>query len=85
MDADYGRNFDQKDAYISEFRQSLYVLSTVVSVTPGKRAVLDAGLKAVSLDSGVPVLADHTDLIFHNGGDEHGIVTPAGNLKVITR
>ncbi|EDV24481.1 uncharacterized protein TRIADDRAFT_56315 [Trichoplax adhaerens] len=82
MDADYGRNFDQKDEYVSDFRQSLFVLSTVVSVTPGQRAVLDAGLKAISLDSGVPVLADYPELTFNNGGDEHGIITPAGNFKV---
>ena len=28
-------------------------------------------------------LLGHEHLSFHNGGDEHGIVTPAGDLKVI--
>ncbi|EDO33551.1 predicted protein [Nematostella vectensis] len=66
----------------SEFEQSLYVLSTVISVTPGKRAILDAGMKALSLDSGPPLIKDHPQLIYHNGGDEHGIVKPSGELKV---
>ena len=38
----------------SVFEQSLFVLSTVQSVAPGKRAVLDCGMKGVSLDSGPP-------------------------------
>ncbi|XP_032228998.1 3-hydroxy-D-aspartate aldolase [Nematostella vectensis] len=82
MDADYGKNLGADGNLFSEFEQSLYVLSTVISVTPGKRAILDAGMKALSLDSGPPLIKDHPQLIYHNGGDEHGIVKPSGELKV---
>lgn len=81
MDVDYGKNLDKGDQYVSEFKQSLFVLSTVQSV-PGNRAVLDAGLKAVSLDSGVPTLKSAGDLTYYSGGDEHGVIVPAGDLKV---
>ncbi|CAL1546538.1 unnamed protein product [Lymnaea stagnalis] len=81
MDVDYGKNLDSGDQYVSEFKQSLFVLSTVQSV-PGNRAVLDAGLKAVSLDSGVPTLRGAGDLTYHSGGDEHGVIVPAGELKL---
>lgn len=58
MDADYRRNLAEDGEFISEFQQSLYVLSTVQS-TPedGTRVVLDAGMKALSMDSGVPVVS----------------------------
>lgn len=32
MDVDYGKNLDEKEQFVSEFKQSLYVLSTVQSV-----------------------------------------------------
>lgn len=32
MDVDYGKNLDEKEQFVSEFQQSLYVLSTVQSV-----------------------------------------------------
>ncbi|CAG5130236.1 unnamed protein product [Candidula unifasciata] len=82
MDVDYGKNLDVKEQFVSDFQQSLYVLSTVQSVAAGDRAILDAGLKAHSLDSGVPKLSGHPDLTYYNGGDEHGVVIPDGGLKV---
>ncbi|XP_005106537.1 D-threonine aldolase [Aplysia californica] len=82
MDVDYNKNLDESEKFVSEFQQSLYIISTVQSVAPGDRAVLDTGLKGVSLDSGVPTISGAGDLIFHNGGDEHGIVRPSGDLKV---
>lgn len=83
MDADYFRNLDKDGKIDSEFVQSLYIISTVQSASAdGERAVLDAGLKAVSLDSGEPLLRDYPDMAYHNGGDNHGIVTPRGDLKV---
>lgn len=68
-DADYGRN-QQQDGGYGEWEQALWVLTQVMSVTKGRRlAVVDAGLKAVSLDSGPPVLqAEQT------GGVQVGVV-----------
>lgn len=82
MDVDYGKNLDKSDNFDTEFKQSMYVLSTVQSVSPGDRAILDTGLKGVSLDSGVPTVCGMESLTFSNGGDEHGILRPSGNLKV---
>ncbi|GFS11070.1 D-3-hydroxyaspartate aldolase [Elysia marginata] len=82
MDVDYSNNLDESGALVTDFSQSLYVLSTVQSVVPGNRAILNTGLKGISLDSGVPKIFGHRDLTFSNGGDEHGIVRPSGNLKV---
>src|SRR5207245_8750216 len=52
MDADYNRNV-WEDGW-PRFEQSLFVLATVMSTPASDRAVLDAGLKASSVDSGLP-------------------------------
>lgn len=59
MDADYGRNLasDGKEVRAREFGHALYVLTTVQSVREDQRAVVDAGMKAVSMDSGVPLVS----------------------------
>lgn len=85
MDADYNRNLTQSGKTMEEepestFRQSLFVLTTVMSKSSlGDRVVVDAGMKAVSLDSGVPVIKDRElrqQLTYKPGGDEHGIIVP---------
>src|SRR6266566_940162 len=50
MDADYNRNVWEEGW--PRFEQSLFVLATVMSAPASDRAVLDAGLKASSVDSG---------------------------------
>jgi 3-hydroxy-D-aspartate aldolase len=43
--------------------------------TPSReRAVLDAGLKAFSVDSGMPRLFDRADAEYVRASDEHGIL-----------
>jgi D-serine deaminase-like pyridoxal phosphate-dependent protein len=54
MDADYGRNALAPDQH--PFEQSLYVLSTVMSTPVPERAIVDAGLKALAFDSGLPLV-----------------------------
>ena len=49
---------------------------------PPRRCVVDAGMKANSLDSGAPLVDQHPDIIYNSGGDEHGILKPAGDWKV---
>ncbi|XP_019615272.1 PREDICTED: uncharacterized protein LOC109463033 isoform X1 [Branchiostoma belcheri] len=82
MDADYGRNFGEDGQPVHQFHQSLFVLATVQSVPEGNRAVVDAGLKALSMDSGVPLVYPNTDIVYHCGGDEHGVLVPPGSYKV---
>lgn len=85
MDADYNKNLMESDRTVedepdSTFRQSLFVLTTVMSkAASNERAVVDAGMKAVSLDSGVPLLNDREQrklAEYRPGGDEHGIIVP---------
>jgi len=72
MDADYGRNLDDRGAPISTFRNALFVLSTVMSMPRKGVAVLDAGLKALAMDSGPPLVWQRPDIQFVGASDEHG-------------
>ena len=58
-DADYAKNLGEDGEFVREWQQSLYVLTTVMSTNVKAalpRAVVDAGTKAVSLDSGSPLV-----------------------------
>jgi D-serine deaminase-like pyridoxal phosphate-dependent protein len=72
MDADYGRNLDEQGRPMQEFRNSLLVYATVMSRPLPERAVLDAGLKALSVDSGMPLVAGREDVEYTRASDEHG-------------
>ncbi len=74
MDADYGRNHGEDGAAVSEFRQSLFVWATVMSRPAADRAVVDAGLKALSVDSGMPLVADFRGVEYARASDEHGVL-----------
>jgi len=83
MDADYQRVRDQGGAFISEFENSLFILTGIMSHTKADMAVCDAGLKSQSIDSGMPVVFGHDDLEFIKCSDEHGVITdPDGGLKL---
>src|SRR5277367_2513206 len=72
MDADYARNLDAEGAPIGTFRHALFVLATVMSVPLKHVAVLDAGHKAVSVDSGMPLIWQRPDIRYVGASDEHG-------------
>ncbi|RPI42056.1 MAG: DSD1 family PLP-dependent enzyme [Betaproteobacteria bacterium] len=72
MDADYNRNLDASGKAAPEFEQSLFVWTTVMSRPSAERAIVDAGLKALSVDSGMPVVTDFPDAEFVRASDEHG-------------
>lgn len=71
MDVDYGRNFNADGRPYRDFRNSLFVYATVMSRPTHDAAVLDAGLKASSFDSGPPALSELPDAEWVGGGDEH--------------
>jgi 3-hydroxy-D-aspartate aldolase len=75
MDADYARNLDENGAPISTFRHALFVLATVMSTAMPGVAVLDAGHKAVSIDSGMPTVWQRPDVKYVGASDEHGKLT----------
>ena len=72
MDVDYARNLDEAGAPVSTFRHALFVLSTVMSQAQSGVAVLDAGHKAVAVDSGLPTVWRRPELSYISASDEHG-------------
>jgi 3-hydroxy-D-aspartate aldolase len=84
MDADYNRNLGDDGRPDQNFQQSLYVWATVMSHATAERAVVDAGLKALSVDSGMPLVVDLPGVEFLKASDEHGVLKlPQGSqLKV---
>jgi len=72
MDADYARNLDMDGAPVGTFRHALFVLATVMSAPKAGLAVLDAGHKAVAVDSGLPVVWQRPDIRYVSASDEHG-------------
>ena len=81
MDADYGRNLDESGAFVSDFRNSLFIYSTVMSVPTRERAICDAGLKAIAFDSGMPVVVGEDDVGYDKPSDEHGTLSVADNNR----
>ncbi len=73
MDADYRRNLGDDGQPVHFFEQSLYVWATVMSRPTAERAVVDAGLKALSVDSGMPWCVD-AGLEYLRASDEHGVL-----------
>lgn len=72
MDADYGRNERADDEVC--FEQSLFVWTAVMSTPAPDRAIVDAGLKAFAVDSGMPLVVEATGLELIKASDEHGVV-----------
>lgn len=78
MDADYSKN--DADPAQPTFEHSLFVKSQVMS-RGYDRAICDAGHKSHAVDSGMPKvhsLEPGRELIYSNGGDEHGILRAPG-------
>lgn len=85
MDADYGRILDKDGNRIDqgEWENALFILTSVMSHVKADKAIVDAGLKAQSVDSGLPVIFGRDDVRYVKCSDEHGVVEdPQGVLKV---
>ncbi|MFT5217919.1 MAG: 3-hydroxy-D-aspartate aldolase [Planctomycetota bacterium] len=85
MDADYGRILDEKGNRIDqgEWENALFILTSVMSHAKADKAICDAGLKAQSVDSGLPVIYGRDDVEYIKCSDEHGVIAdPDGVLKV---
>ena len=72
MDADYARNKRADGGAFDTFENALFVYATVMSTPTAERAVVDAGLKAFSFDSGVPEARGLAGAIYERPSDEHG-------------
>jgi D-serine deaminase-like pyridoxal phosphate-dependent protein len=75
MDADYAKN--EQAAPLPRFAHALFVLATVMSRGDGTRAIVDAGLKASSVDSGMPAVWQRPGLDYVLASDEHGFIEVA--------
>jgi 3-hydroxy-D-aspartate aldolase len=85
MDADYGRIHDAEGKRIDqgEWENALFILTSVMSHAKPGLAVVDAGLKAQSVDSGLPFIFGRTDVKYIKCSDEHGVVDdPEGVLAI---
>ena len=85
MDADYGRILDEKGNRIDqgEWENALFILTSVMSHAKADLAVVDAGLKVQSIDSGLPVAYGRTDIEYFKCSDEHGVIRDTDSvLKV---
>lgn len=83
MDVDYGRN-EWTESGIPRFENSLFVWTTVMSHPAADRAVVDAGLKASSVDSGMPRVANMEGAEYVKASDEHGVLAlkPGARITV---
>ena len=85
MDADYGRILDKDGNRIDqgEWENALFILTSVMSHAKADKAIVDAGLKAQSVDSGLPVIFGRDDVKYvkccGRAWRDHG---PEGVLKV---
>lgn len=76
MDADYGRILDKEGNRIDqgEWKNALFILTSVMSHAKPELAVCDAGLKAQSIDSGLPFIFGRDDVEYIKCSDEHGVI-----------
>ena len=83
MDADYQRVLDSQGEFIGEFENSLFIWTSVMSKTKADKAICDAGLKAQSVDSGLPVIFGRDDIEYIKCSDEHGVISdPQNKLRL---
>jgi D-serine deaminase-like pyridoxal phosphate-dependent protein len=66
---------------------NFYVKTTSRSVRfPTKCRGRDAGLKSLSVDSGLPTIVEHPDLDYIKCSDEHGVISdPNNRLRINDR
>ena len=61
----------------------MFLLTSVISTNLKDHAVVDAGLKSQSVDSGLPSILKDDDLRYIKCSDEHGIIEDKKNkLKI---
>ncbi|MFT7491187.1 MAG: 3-hydroxy-D-aspartate aldolase [Pseudohongiellaceae bacterium] len=83
MDADYQTIHDEDGKKISEFENSLFILTSVMSHTKVDKAICDAGLKVQSVDSGLPYIFGRDDVEYIKCSDEHGVIADPHNVLKI--
>jgi D-serine deaminase-like pyridoxal phosphate-dependent protein len=72
LDRDYAQNLDESGTPGSEFQHSLFLLSTVMSVPREHVVIVDAGLKSMTFDAGLPAVHAPAGADYERASDEHG-------------
>jgi 3-hydroxy-D-aspartate aldolase len=87
MDGEYSAIAGSDGLPYAEFEQSLFVLTTVMSVAGSGRAIVDAGLKSYTLEKGFPAVHAHDNVRLVAASDEHGtiLLTPGVVLPLGTQ
>jgi D-serine deaminase-like pyridoxal phosphate-dependent protein len=66
--------------FAPDFKPSLSLLTSVISVTPGERFILNAGIKEISAERGMPSLKNINGAVLKALHAEHCIVETRGLL-----
>jgi len=81
MDADYARNRANGGGAFDTFEHALFVYATVMSRPGDDRAIVDAGHKALSVDSGMPEPFGMAGVTYGRPSDEHGTLSISGSNR----
>lgn len=86
MDADYGRILDKEGKRIDqgEWENAFFILTQVMSHAKADKAICDAGLKAQSMDSGLPFIFGRDDVEYVKCSDEHGVISDPNGVLVVS-
>lgn len=79
MDRDYGDNIAGPDDVL--FENALFIKTRVMSTPREGVAIVDAGLKASSVDAGMPVVFDQPGWRYLKASDEHGVIELAPGVQ----
>ncbi|SPF77504.1 DSD1 family PLP-dependent enzyme [Pseudoprimorskyibacter insulae] len=84
MDVDYGRIEAEGGGRLDgDWRNALFVAATIISKTRPGLAVGDAGLKAMTTESGLPTVFGRSDVHAAGVSDEHSNLSdPTDSLKI---
>ncbi len=82
MDSHYSKIQKNKDKNL-HFKNSLFLFTSVMSNARKGYAIVDAGLKSQSVDSGLPEILGKSNLKYIKCSDEHGVIRDKyNNLKI---
>ena len=85
MDIEYRDIGSQRTELFDDFDVSLFVLVTAISQPQSRLITVDAGFKSLASDKMAPEFRDVEGVVYHWGGDEHGIVqlsNPSKNIAL---
>ena len=83
MDIEYREIGGEKSDRFDDFGVSLFVLVTAISQPKSRLITVDAGFKSLASDKMEPEVRQVEGVIYHWGGDEHGIIQLNNPSKVI--